>query len=272
MLPGPANVTFDLYLGFEPSRPFPTGATSPSLSNVQGILLPETKPEWTTALSALEVKNGLWYKIVGGDATTEEYRVSVRAAPAITYFLATYHFRPYVARADEVRRERELKELRGTEVLLRVHTNRALREGRLEFEGKGGIKDIRGEVAADDPRTLFVRFVLNEEGKYRLYFTSTESEAYSDPVSYPVTVIPDKPPTVELTKPSQVIRLPADALLHLEGKAGDDIGVKSLTLRMQVVGGDKLQGQPYRSDDKLRLADGGYPRELRAKVAAWLLD
>ena len=184
---------------------------------------------------------------------------------AITYFLATYHFRPYVARADDVRRKRELKELRGTEVLLRVHTNRALRDGRMEFEGKGGVKTVSGQVAADDPQSLFVRFVLDEEGKYRLHFTSTDSEAYSDPISYPVVVIPDKPPTVELTKPSQDIRLPADAILHVEGKAGDDLGVKSLVLRMQVVGGEKLQGQPYRAEDKLRLADGGYPQEVEYK-------
>lgn len=223
----------------------------------------EPSREWTTSLSALEVRNGLWYKITGGDAETEEYRVAVRAAPAITDFLATYHFRPYVARADEVRRDRELKELHGTEVLLRVRTNRALRDGYLELENKTGHRTVRGEVDPNDAHTLFVRFVLDEDGKYRLYFTSTESEAYSDPVAYPVTAIPDRAPVVELTKPGQDIRLPADALLKLEGKAGDDIGVKALTLRLRVVGGDKLRGQPYRGGgDALRLADGGYPLEV----------
>jgi hypothetical protein len=229
---------------------------------LERLLLPEPSREWTTALSAIEVKNGFTYRITGGDAATEEYRVSVRAAPAITDFLATYHYRPYVARADEVHRERELKALRGTEVLLQVRTNRALREGRLEFEGKDGAKTVRGELADDDPRTLLVRFVLDEDGKYRLHFTSTDSEAYNDPISYSVTALPDKPPMVELTKPGQDIRLPADGMLHLEGKASDDIGVKALVLRLQVVGGETLRGQPYRSDDKLRLADGGYPREL----------
>ena len=48
------------------------------------------------AVGQIEVRNGFWYKIHGGDAETPEYRVSVRAAPAITDFLATYHFRPYV--------------------------------------------------------------------------------------------------------------------------------------------------------------------------------
>jgi hypothetical protein len=230
---------------------------------LERLLQPESGREWSTNLSAIELQNGLWYKITGGDAATEEYHISVRAAPAITDFLATYRFRPYVARADEVHRERELKALRGTEVLLRARTNRTLRDGRLDFEGKDGTKPIRGELAAND--TLLFRFVLDESGRYRLHFTSTDSEAYSDPASYLVTAIKDEAPKVELTKPGQDIRLPADGILHLEGKASDDIGVKSLTLAMRVDGGAKLQSQPYRSDDKLRLADGGYPLELEYK-------
>src|SRR5262249_24086866 len=144
---------------------------------LERLLMPEAGREWTTSLSAIEVKNGLWYKITGGDAATEEYRIRVRAAPAVTDFLATDHFRPSVARADEVHRDRELKALRGTEVLLRVRTNRTIREGRLEFEGS--TKTVQGRPADDDPRTLLVRFVLDENGKYRLHFNSTDGEAYS---------------------------------------------------------------------------------------------
>ncbi len=232
---------------------------------LERLLLPEPSREWTTALSAIEVKNGFTYRITGGDAATEEYRVSVRAAPAIIDFLATYHFRHYVARADEVRHERELKALRGTEVRMRVRTNRALRDGRLEFQGENGNRTASGAIAPDDPHLLLVIFLLDQSGKYRLHFTSTEGEGYSDPVAHAVTAILDNPPTVELTKPGQDLRLPADALLHLEGKASDDIGVKSLELHLQVVGGERLRGKLYRPDDKMRLADGGYPREMEYK-------
>jgi hypothetical protein len=230
-------------------------------------LAPETGREWTASLSAIEIKNGLWYKVTGGDAATEEHRIRVRAAPAVTDFLAAYHYRPYVARADEVRHERELKALRGTEVSLRIRTNRTIRAGRLEFEGKdkSGTKTVQGQPAGDDPRTLLVRFVLDEDSKYRFHFNSTDGEAYSDLNAYSVTAIPDEKPSVELTKPGQDIRLPVNGLLQLEGKAGDDIGVQSVLLRMRVVGGDRLQDRPYRSGDKLRLADGGYPREVEYK-------
>jgi hypothetical protein len=233
---------------------------------LERLLIQESNRDWTTSLSALEVKNGFWYRITGGDAATEEYRVSVRAAPAITDFLATYHFRPYVARADEARRQRELKELRGTEVRMRIHTNRALREGWLEFKDKkGGVKNERGVLDPAEPTTLLLTFLLEEDGKYRLHFTSTDGEGYTDAVFYPVTAILDNPPSVEVTKPGKDIRLPADGLLQLEGKVSDDIGVKSLELHMQVVGGERLRSQRYRSDEELRLQEEGYPRELEYK-------
>jgi hypothetical protein len=225
-------------------------------------LIQEPSREWTTMLPPGEVRNGFWYKISGGDAITPEHRVSVRAAAALTDFRATYHFRSYVARVDEIRRERELKELRGTEILLRVRTNRTLREGRLDFEGKNGKKSVPAVVDPNEPHTLHGRFLLDEDGKYRLSFTSTENEVYHDPTAYAVTALPDNPPQVELSKPGQDIRLPADGILRLEGKASDDIGVKSLVLKMQVVGGDKLRSQSYRTEERMRLADGGYPREV----------
>jgi hypothetical protein len=232
---------------------------------LERLLIQEPSREWTTSLSAIEVKNGFWYKISGGDAETAEHRIGVRAAPAILDFLATYHFRPYTARADELHRERELKALRGTEIVLRLRTNRTLRGGRLEFEGKLGPRAVPGEVDVQEPHTLLVRYIIDEDGKYRLFFNSMEGEAYSDPSAYAVTAIADQPPAVELTKPGLDIRLPADALLQLEGKASDDIGVKALVLRMRVVGGDKLPDRPYRSDEQLRLPDGGYPLELEYK-------
>ncbi len=221
--------------------------------------------EWTTSLSAAEVKNGFWYRVAGGDAVTQEYRVSVRAAPAITDFLTTYHFRPYVVRPDEVRRERDLRELRGTEVLLRVQTNRAPTKAWMEIEGKTGKSVVLSTLDPTEPRGFFVRYVIKEDGKYRLFFLTAEEESYADADASLVTAIPDAPPTVELTEPGKDIRLPADALLSLEGKAGDDIGVKSVRLRMQVIGGDKLQDKPYRTDEQMRLVDGGYPREVEYK-------
>jgi hypothetical protein len=229
------------------------------------LLTAESGAEWATTVAPIDVQNGFWYKVAGGDCETPDYRVSVRSAPLITGFEAAYHHRPYVARVDEVRTERKLEALRGTEVTVLVRTNRALREGRLDFDAASGLKSLAGERLAEDGRAFRVRFVLDEPGRYRVVFTSQDGETYADPKQYPVVVVTDQPPKVELTKPGQDVRLPANGVLQLEGQATDDLGVKSLTLRAQLAGGPKLKARPYRSDDKLRLSGGGYPQALAYK-------
>jgi hypothetical protein len=228
-------------------------------------LQPDSGREWSATVSAYDVQNGFLYKITGGDAATPEYRVSVRSTPLISDFLATYQFRAYTGRVEEVRRLRKIAALRGTTVVLRVRTNRTVQEAALDFDGKDGRQTLRGERLAGEPQTFQVVFPLDQSGSYRLRFTSTDGETYTDSLAHPVVAFPDEAPKVELTVPGKDLRLPANGVLQLEGMATDDVGVKSITLRMQVKDGLRLQAKPYRSDDKIRLPAGGYPLKLAYK-------
>ena len=60
---------------------------------------------WSTTLAANDVQDGFWYKVVGGDAETKEYRVQL--TPRVTDFKTVYQFRPYLARVKETRLERQ---------------------------------------------------------------------------------------------------------------------------------------------------------------------
>jgi hypothetical protein len=224
--------------------------------------------EWVVTVPPGDVQSGFFYHVTGGDGRTAEYRISVRPNPSINDVMVTYHYRPYVGREPEVRRERELNALRGTEAELLVKTNRAVKEGRLEFRSNDNKREktVVAEPVDGDPQAFRVRLVLDEDGGYRLRYSTAEGENYSDPVLYTVKVIPDQPPTdVKLTKPGLDIELPANGILRVEGTASDDVGVKSLTLMMKVVNGPELQGKPYRSEDGLRLAAGGYPTNVPYK-------
>ena len=64
----------------------------------------ESAREWSTVLSVADVREGFFYKITGGDAETQEYKVTIVTAPMPTEVIATYHYRPYVGKPDEVRR------------------------------------------------------------------------------------------------------------------------------------------------------------------------
>jgi hypothetical protein len=214
---------------------------------------------WTVTLPAYDVHNGFVYKFAGGDAETPEHQVRVRSTPLLTDFQATYHFRPYLNRADATTRDPNLEGLRGTEVTLLAHANRAVQSGRMDVDGDS---PIVAERVAGDPRGLRFRLVLDKDGSYRIWFTSTEGERNTEPMPYAIHVLPDRPPVVELTKPGEDVSLPANGVLRLEGSATDDFGVTGLTLRMMV---DTLQARPYRKGKSFKLEGGGYPLRIDYK-------
>jgi hypothetical protein len=220
--------------------------------------------EWATTIAPVDVRNGFFYKVTAGDSERGEYRVEVRAAPGIRDFEATYHYRPYLRRADHTEpTKRRLEAVRGTRVTLLAHTNRAVKEGRLDFEGDDGIAErVRAESVPNDPGALHFNWVLDRNGKYRIRFTSTDGEAYAEQSGYDVVVLPDQPPRARITGPAKDVTLPADGHLEIRGEASDDFGVARLTLCLEMAGGKvKLAQRPYLAD---RLGKPGYgtPRRL----------
>lgn len=236
----------------------------------------ESAREWAVNLTATDVgEEGFFYKITGGDAETPEYRITARSLPAVMDFQAHYHYRPYVGRPDVIRRNRRIEDFRGTEITLVVHTNRAVREGRLTFENMQNqvIREVRAQLVPEDPQALSFHWLLDESGGYRLSFVSTQDETYIDSMLHLIVARPDEPPSEAiLDQPGQNISQPVNKLLKLEGKARDDIGVKTLTLQMQLVGGGPLQPKEYRSDKDLRLPSGGYLTDVAYKEAVDLLQ
>jgi hypothetical protein len=222
----------------------------------------DSNQEWATTISPIDVGSGFSYKVAAGDAETEVFHVGVRAAPLISDFQATYHYRPYTRKASQTRTSRKLEDLRGTEVEIRAITNRSIKEGLLEFEAEDGGGDrIRSEHLASDPQKLRFRMVLDRPGKYRIRFTSTEGEGYIDSTAHDLAVLYDQPPQVRITEPAKDVVLPANGRLELKGEASDDYGLASLTLHMQVVGGARLESRPYMAD-KLGKPNFGTPRQL----------
>jgi hypothetical protein len=229
-------------------------------------LVREDGREWSITIPGGDVQTDFTYKVTGGDAETPEYRVSVRSTPAITGFQATYHYRAYVGRRPEVRRERKLQAWRGTEVTLRVRTNRRVQSGHLEFISKmdkANNRTLNVRPVEDDPQAFEATLRLEESGHYRLHFTSTEEETYGDLLLYPVVADPDQPPhEVKLTTPGKDGSLPANGVLKVAGTAKDDIGVKDLALHLRVLEGPNLRAREFYANKDLPLAGGGYPLKV----------
>jgi hypothetical protein len=226
------------------------------------------REEWGTTLRPERVKNGFWYKVAGGDAETPEYRVNVRSTPHVNSLDVTYHYPRYLRLPDKTLRKHngDLQALRGTHVFLTAHTNRQVKDGWIEVEFAAGRERIGGELITDDPEAVRFHVVLKQDGRYRIFFASADGERNADPPVHQIQVERDGPPVVTITKPAPD-SLQANAVLSLEGRAEDDIGVKDMTLRLKLR--DKnlkeigtLQPKRYRPEKNFRLDNGALPLRL----------
>jgi hypothetical protein len=231
----------------------------------------ERESDYATTLPANQVHGGFWYKIAAGDAETEEYQVRVRATALIEKIDVEYHYREYLGWKNQIVSDPNISAVRGTEVVVTAHANRPVRTAQCNIFGKEDYKlTVPGELVPGTANVVQFKFTLERDGFYRIAFTSTDGESYPEHVPYSIEALPDRPPNVKLTKPGADVTLPANGLLQLEGSADDDLGVASMTLRMQVVGKGMLEPKPYRGGKSFKLADGGYPKMLEYKDAVEL--
>ncbi|MBI3411189.1 MAG: hypothetical protein HY040_22880 [Planctomycetes bacterium] len=260
----------------EPGSPRVLYRYSTSDSHVPLPLEEAHDGSWVTTLLADQVQNGFWYKIAAGDAETPEYQVQVHANPQAVKYEITYHYRPYLKLEDRTETYPNEKAgltphvngRRGTEVTMVARTNRKLKEGRLELETKNGPGIVSGEILESDPKALRVKLVLEHPGTFRLAFTSAEGEENTDRMRWNIDVHDDEAPNVILTTPAKDVSLPANGTLQLEGKASDDVGVKSVTLRLKVHEGElrpALEPKVYRPGKSFQFDNGTYPFVIEYK-------
>jgi hypothetical protein len=240
------------------------------------VTLPLQKDDngnWMTRLLPDQLgSTGLWYKISAGSAETPVYQVTVRAQPFVQRYELTFKYRPYLGlRPETVEFPNEqaalpvIKRHRGTEVSLVVHTNRALRQAGARLASAKGDKQLLPQVLRENPQAFRVEWTLEQSGDLFLSFVSIEGETYTSRIPIPVDVLTDRTPTVEITRPAQNVELPANGTLEVEARADDDMGLKEVTLRLELVEAGKgvpLKAQPYRPEGLDLDGKGMYPVHL----------
>ncbi|MBN9120097.1 MAG: hypothetical protein J0I06_13185 [Planctomycetes bacterium] len=238
------------------------------LPMVQG----DTSRDWELRVPDYLVQNGFWYKVAAGDAVTPEYKVTVRSLPMFTSFQATYEYPAYLRRKTDTSDDPVIKAYRGTTVTLVARTNRPVRDGLLVVEP--GAARVAGVPDPADPNAVRFVFKLTESGKYKLTFNAANGERTVDPFQGTIIVESDAAPRLVITKPEDdptaeppnETREPANGIVKIEGKVGDDFGVDTITLKVRIVSPVErpLKDVPY--------LNGKSPSFRREKDNTWPTD
>ena len=225
--------------------------------------------EWSILVPPHTVSNGFYYRVVGGDDATPEFRIKTHAPPSISRFEGLLKYRPYLRWDPRKTIDPNIEDYVGTEVTLDAYTNRTVREGRLLIDGAN--KPIAAELVPGQPEAMRFKFKIERDAKYRIWFTSAEDETNSDPLPYTIKALRDQIPEVAFTKPEDLakpvaedLKIPADGTLKLEGFAQDDFGITKMTLRMKLDDA-ALEPKPYLAEKDYKLDGGGYMRKVEYK-------
>ncbi len=195
----------------------------------------ETSRDFELRVPDYLVQNGFWYKVVGGDAETPEYRVTVRSLPVFTDFRATYEYPKYLRMKTETTNDPIIRAYRGTKVTLVAKANREVRDGLMILEPSN--TRITATLIAGHPDSAqFVIPKLTESGRYKLGFTATNGEVAPDPFTAAIKVEVDQAPRLVITSPeTDESQLPANGQVVIDGNVGDDFGINTVTLKMRQV-------------------------------------
>ncbi len=273
----PANQRVDFLARIDGHFPPANSPGAPALlyrytTNDVSVRLPleeDNLGQWGVRLSPDQLRTGLYWKITAGDASSPEAQLRVRAQPFVTSVEAQYIYRPYrklapetVTMPNESIPQPRLFGHRGTDVVLKARTNSPIKSGSLELEVQGVKKTISAELPASEPLTLAFRIGLEKSGTFRIHFEAADGEKNVDRSPYPIEVLEDGAPFVDLIQPGKDLVAPANGTVLLTGVAMDDFGVTGLSLQLQMkagAGSRPLAAVPYVPKMKLKFDNGTYP-------------
>ncbi|MGB0758729.1 MAG: hypothetical protein ACPGPS_04320, partial [Rubripirellula sp.] len=190
------------------------------------------------------------YTITAGDATAGPFRLRVQDLPVVALESVRYQPPQYTGEAPHTSSSGSIAGLAGTQVRILATTNRPVSKARIEFnprvrgdrvQATAGAKDMK---IGEDETTLSFAFTLLtaagrsaavEQDSYRIVVQDSTGQGNSEPIVYPIRIVPDLPPEVSITMPFQSPKeVPIDAQQVIEIHASDpDYGLKHVGLEIR---------------------------------------
>jgi len=204
------------------------------------------------------------YRILAGDAATEEYTLSVIVPLRFRIRSVEYQFPAYTGLPPRVVDDLgDIRAVEGTKIKLTAESDVPLNSAEMVIE-KAQTASIPMVVKDREALAQTILRLSKPEGRERefgAYFIrgqSIDGRPSVDPVKYTIEIMPDQPPQGSWLEPAQEeISLPVDGTLPLRIRAEDpDFGLRQVGLEIEAGGSsllkdtllDKPAGESHRGE------------------------
>lgn len=122
----------------------------------------------------------------------------------------------------------EIQGLRGSEVHLRLSSNRPLSGGLLEARVEGNndvVEKVDGTPLRGDPRTVEFRWTISRDCRWTVDLRDIRGTRMAEPVRFVQRLVPDEKPAIDLLAPGPFAMATPSSAVKLQWQVSDDIGL-----------------------------------------------
>ncbi len=178
------------------------------------------------------------YYVAMSDMRSPKYRISVVPPTAIAVTKLEYVYPSYTGLANRTVEASDIEAPAGTMVKVTAAGNKKIIEAYLVTDtGEKNKMDIGAPALAG-------RLVVQNQAEYWIEAASSDGYTDPDPPKYRVTVVPDRPPVIEIISPAQDVVVSEKGKLKIVYSCEDDFGVKRVDFDC-LTRGVKLAAKKY---------------------------
>ena len=188
------------------------------------------------------------YRVRAGTLVSDEYSITALFPPRVDEIDVAYQYPAFTQLPPRVATDGgDVYAPAGTQVTLTVRTDKAVSRGALDLEAGG-----RVSLAVVDDRTLQTSFTVSRDDSYRVVLVDNDGLPSPADIDYFIRTVLDRPPEVEITRPTGDLDITPLEETVIEATARDDFGLERFELVYTVVGErersvDLLTGGPRQS-------------------------
>ena len=173
------------------------------------------------------IQQDVTYRVVAGDATSNEFHLVVQAAPTIVVESVDYVYPGYTGMISQtVDHQGDLKAIEGTQVTLHALANQPIKSAAINFDCNG--TDDQRMTVDDLHATATISLALKadrqtpEHTSYQLHFTNVDGKENPQPIRHQIEVTRNMAPEIQFLAPKRdEIDLPLNHGLVCEVSAHD---------------------------------------------------
>lgn len=208
---------------------------------------------------ALEsVTSSFTYRVTAGSVSSPDYTVTVARPPRVTRIDVDYAYPAALGLKGRTEEDGgDIYAPAGTDVRLRIHTDRRVASGRMALTEGGAVP-----LTARTETELAAGLKLVGDNSYRVVLTDRDGLVNPGETEYFIRALEDSPPQVRIVKPASDRRVTALEEVDIEAQADDDFGIARLDL-VYAVGG---------RDEKVVPLGGGHGTSAEGRHTLFLED